>query len=144
MHLSGASRVRAERVPYCFVTPASPTSPNYSATVLAERRQRSALLRNAPTFALRGLEYITTTLPRWTCSTGCRSEARPSTRCGRCGESWSRGSSEDAGLLEADQQRVDLSGGLKAHATLLNSRWRRQGGRRESFDARPRHQTHGS
>ena len=51
---------------------------------------------------------------------------------------------EDAGLLEADQQRVDLSGGLKAHATLLNSRWRRQGGRRESFDARPRHQTHGS
>ena len=63
---------------------------------LAERRRRSALLRNAPTFALRGLEYMTTTLPRWTCSTGCRSEARPSTRCRRCGESWSRGSRTQA------------------------------------------------
>ena len=140
MHLSGASRVRAERVPYCFVTPASPTSPNYRSGRAAPA-QRSAPQRpnlRSPRPRVHDDDPSAVDVLYGMPERGEALDALQAlwrelvTRL------------EDAGLLEADQQRVDLSGGLKAHATLLNSRWRRQGGRRESFDARPRHQTHGS
>eukprot|EP00966_Prymnesium_polylepis_P118163 2731909-Prymnesium_polylepis.1 len=48
-----------------------------------------------------------------------------------------RNALESDGLLAADEAQTDLSGALKAHATLINSRWRRAaaGGARQSFDA---------
>eukprot|EP00316_Scyphosphaera_apsteinii_P016069 CAMPEP_0119324508 /NCGR_PEP_ID=MMETSP1333-20130426/63449_1 /TAXON_ID=418940 /ORGANISM="Scyphosphaera apsteinii, Strain RCC1455" /LENGTH=381 /DNA_ID=CAMNT_0007332223 /DNA_START=172 /DNA_END=1318 /DNA_ORIENTATION=- len=50
-----------------------------------------------------------------------------------------------AGVLLQDEQKMDLSGALKAHATVMNSRWRRSvAGQRTAIDVRLLLGTHGS
>jgi len=42
------------------------------------------------------------------------------------------------GLLTADEVQADVNDSIKAHATLINSRWQmKQNGRRNTFDATP-------
>ena len=54
-----------------------------------------------------------------------------------------------AGLLAREEQKADLAGNLKVHATVANSRWRKAsrgshgGGGGGAFDARALMSTHG-